>query len=83
MLLLTYCTVPREPARIRGLGQCSHFLLEQRVVQQPPGRRPQTASSLAVLAWSELGKAEEHRLPFLGIAGFKLTPDVHLIKSNF
>lgn len=83
MLLLTYCTVPREPARIRGLGQCSHFLLEQRVVRQLPGRRPQTANSFAVLAWSELRKAEEHWLRVPGTAGFKLTPDVELIKSNF
>lgn len=69
MLLLTYCTVPREPARIRGLG-CD----QQRVIQQPPGRRPQTASSLAVLAWSELGKAEEHRLRVPGNCWIQIDP---------
>lgn len=53
------------------------------MVRQPPGRRPQTANSLAVLAWSELRKAEEHWLHVPEIAGFKLTPDVDLIKSNF
>lgn len=53
------------------------------MVRQLPGRRPQTANSFAVLAWSELRKAEEHWLRVPGTAGFKLTPDVELIKSNF